>query len=477
MPFIHNLHRAPSISLHLFFFLFFCFFSQPISANMANFTLSDSQAVEAEINSTAADTIAAALRFEQSNYANGFVASDDEFYQVPRNASSNVANPGTLLKVQSDIDTSAYTLPPETALSRILFQSKTLNGIAVPASAYVLWPSCPRSQPDGYPVVGWAHGTSGLYGNGAPSHWKNLWQHFIAPYPLALQGFVVVAPDYAGLGVDKDAAGSPIVHEYLASPSQANDLFYSIQAAQSAFSELSKKFVVIGHSQGGGVAWAAAQRQAIEPVDGYLGAIAVAPVTSILDLPATNDLKEIMVAAITPGLANIFPKFNPADILSPIATKRFSLDAQIRGGSFVSTVLLSGINLLRPGWMQNEYVQAWQNLTISGGRMIGGPLLVIQGGSDRQISPETTERAVHQTSELFPEARLQYATFPGADHVSTMFASQRLWLEWIVARFAGEEEVKKGCHRSVFESARPSKSYQKVLNWFLEPATQLYQAP
>lgn len=180
MPFIHNFHRAPSISLHLFFFLFFFFFSQPVSANMANFTLSDSQAVEAEINSTAADTIAAALRFEQSNYANGFVASDDEFYQVPRNASSNVASPGTPLKVQSDVDTSAYTLPPETALSQILFQSKTLNGIAVPASAYVLWPSSPRSQPDGYPVVGWAHGTSGLYGNGAPSHWKNLWQHFIA---------------------------------------------------------------------------------------------------------------------------------------------------------------------------------------------------------------------------------------------------------------------------------------------------------
>lgn len=127
--------------------------------------------------------------------------------------------------------------------------------------------------------------------------------------------------------------------------------------------------------------------------------------------------------------------------------------------------------------MQNRYVQDWQNITISGGKMIGGPLLVIQGGSDRQISPETTERAVQQTSELFPEVRLQYATFPGVDHVPTMFASERLWLEWIAARFAGEEEVKKGCQRSVFESARPSKSYQKVLNWFLEPATQLYQAP
>lgn len=216
---------------------------------MSNFTLSETQAREAEINSVVADTIATALRFEQSSYANGSVA-DDEFYQVPRNTSN--ASPGTLLKVQSDVDTSAYTLPPQTALSRIIFQSKTINGTLIPASAYVLWPVCPRAQPDGYAIVGWAHGTSGLYGNAAPSHWKNLWQHFIAPYPLATQGYVVVAPDYAGLGIEKDAAGTPIIHEYLAAPSHANDLFYSIQAAQSAFSGALQAICHYGTFSGGG---------------------------------------------------------------------------------------------------------------------------------------------------------------------------------------------------------------------------------
>ncbi len=232
----------------------------------------------------------------------------------------------------------------------------------------------------------------------------------------------------------------------------------------------------MGHSQGGGAVWAAAQRQAIEPVDGYLGAIAVAPVTSVLDLPPENPFKVIVGAAIIPGLANIFPKFNPLEVLTPLATRRFSLDAQIRGGSFLSTVLLSGIDLFRCDWTQNEYVQAWQRLTVNGGKMIGGPLLVIQGESDQQITPETTGRAVDQTCELFPEAKLQYATFPGVEHTPTMFASQRLWLGWIADRFSGLE-VKRGCHRSVFKSARPQKSYQKVLNWYLEPTTQPYQAP
>lgn len=72
--------------------------------------------------------------------------------------------------------------------------------------------------------------------------------------------YVVVAADYAGLGVGKDALGKPTVHEYLASSSHAHDVFYSVQAAQTSFPELSKHFVIIGHSQGGGVAWAAAQR-------------------------------------------------------------------------------------------------------------------------------------------------------------------------------------------------------------------------
>ncbi|MCJ1424398.1 hypothetical protein MMC29_002286 [Sticta canariensis] len=465
MPFVRNLVRALTIALHLIYS------NSHETLAISNFTLSETQIKEAEINSTIADIVNEAVRFQRSRYTNGFVGND-EFYHVPSNASH--ADPGTLLKVQSDVDTTAYTLPPETALSRIMFQSKTYHGTAVAASAYILWPSSPRTQPDGYPIVSLAHGTSGLYGNAAPSHMNNLLQHFLAPYALALQGYVVVAPDYAGLGVEKDAAGTTIDHEYLVNPSAANDLFFSVQAAQSAFPELSKKFVVMGHSQGGGAAWAAAQRQATEPVNGYLGAIAISPVTSVVDLPADNSLKPLFGAAIVPRISYIFPKFNRLDLLTPIAEKRFALDKEIGGGIYVSTVLMSGIDLFQSDWTQNEYMQAWQNLTVNGGKKIGGPLLVIQGGGDVQISQETTDNAVTRTSERFPEAQLQYATFPGVDHDPILSVSQRQWMTWIDDRFAGVE-VEKGCQHSVFKSARLSTSYQKELNWFIQPATQAFQ--
>lgn len=143
------------------------------------------------------------------------------------------AAPVTVLKVEKDVDTSHFTIPPATALSRIIFQSKTLNGSLSPVSAFILWLYSPRNLIDGHPVVAWSHGTSGIAPNCAPSHYKNLWQHSLAPYQLVLQSFVVVAADYAGLGVGKDALGKPIVFEYLASSSHAHDVFSSVQATQT----------------------------------------------------------------------------------------------------------------------------------------------------------------------------------------------------------------------------------------------------
>ena len=157
-----------------------------------------------------------ALNFEQTQFANGSVYHDP-FYTADVGTESKP--PGTLFKVERDTDPSKYSLPPGTALSRFTYQSKDLKGEPVPVSAYVLWPYSPRSLPDGYQVVAWAHGTSGLAPNTAPSHLKNLWQHYLAPFPLALQGYVVIGTDYAGLGISKRADGTFIPHECKGDPS------------------------------------------------------------------------------------------------------------------------------------------------------------------------------------------------------------------------------------------------------------------
>lgn len=99
-----------------------------------------------------------------------------------------------------------------------MYQSITSNGTFVPVSAFILWPYVPRPYHRRIPFVAWAHGTSGTAPECAPLNKQNLGCHFQGLYEITLQGYAVVATDYAGLGVEHDAVGKAIVHEYLMGP-------------------------------------------------------------------------------------------------------------------------------------------------------------------------------------------------------------------------------------------------------------------
>lgn len=410
-----------------------------------------------------------ALEFEKTNRVKGSVL-EDPFYQCPSDSSQ--AAPGTLLKVEKDIDTTPYLIPAGTALSRIVYQSEKLDGKPVPVSGFILWPYAARSHPEGYQTVAWAHGATGINANHAPSNYKNLWQHFLAPYQLALQGYVVVATDYAGLGVQTDASGTPIMHEYLASPSQGSDVIHSINAARTAFPELSKHFVVIGHSQGGGAAWAVAQKAAAGHIPGYLGAIAISPYTNFLI--EESAFSPCIGAAICRAVASVLPDFDPQDILTPEGEKCVALMFQTDAGLTAAMALFYGADLLKPDWKQNPHMQEFADLTGNGGKAIQGPLLVIHGEADMMTSPAGVEVAVAKTARLFPSAQIESVWLPDVRHAPALGASQRVWMDWIADRFAGLE-VPPGRRTSRLKSARPSTVYHKEKNWYLEPARQFYQ--
>ena len=433
--------------------------------------ISDAQVQRAGITRQIADTMAAAWDFEQSTWSSGSV-QNDPFYQVPSQNAS--AAPGTLLKLEDAANISNYTLAPGTALSRILFQTRSLNGTAVPASAFVLWPYSPRRVEGGkIPVVAWAHGATGLFANAGPSHLKALSAQFAAPFTLALQGYVVVGPDYAGLGIGKDARGNTVQHEFLSNPSQANDLFYSVQAAQSAFPQLSMEFVVLGHSQGGGAAWAAAQRQAVEPVEGYLGAIAASPVTDLLALPDGGSLG-LVVMFVLYSLQNLYPEFDYHDILTPQAARRWELFLQLQAGDGVSLSLFLGIPILQPSWRQNRFLRDFIARTANGGKPIAGPLLVLQGLADSTIDPGTTTRAVQNTCNKYPQSQLQFQPWEGVTHVPVMYTSQQVWLQWIEDRFAGRQ-VPPRCVGGTHGPMLAPQRYASDPNWIVEGESALFK--
>ena len=422
---------------------------------------------------TLPDEVVKALHFEQQSQASAS-PEDDLFYSIQ--GSDVESTPGTLLKVEADTDQSKYMLPPATAMSRFIYQSRNLNGQPVPVSAFVLWPFTPRNQKDGYAVVAWAHGTSGITPESAPSKHRCLWQHFLAPYQLAAQGYVVVATDYAGLGVRVDALGRKITHEYLAGPSHANDIIYSVRAARSAFPELSKDFIVIGHSQGGFAAWSAAQRQSNDPVPGFLGAISISPGVSIV-LDHAEPLLSVLGVAISPALAAVYSDIDMDDILTESGLESLRQSQMHSLGIASSSALLMGReDLLKPNWTSNKYVQDYEFRSSIDNKSIAVPFLVFHGNEDKRLPVDKTTSAVRKLAKLCPSASIEYVTLPYTSHVSSLQASQTVWMDWIAERFAGKE-AGHGFRQRQLHPARPGSAYQTDVNWYLERATEPYHAP
>lgn len=429
------------------------------------------------IDNLTAQAIQVAIDFEQSNWAMGSVSSDP-FYCLPNNASA--VEPGSILKVEQQTDATKYTIAPNIALSRFMYQTETFNGSSVPATAYVLWPWMPKrfERISGVPVVAWGHGTSGQASECAPSHIQNLWYQYAAPFTLALQGYAVVGVDYAGLGVNKTADGKAVIHQWGASSAGANDIFYAVEAAQKAWpSQLSAEFVVMGHSQGGGVAWASAQRQSQRPASGYLGAVAGSPVTDFSAFASTPpQFIGTELAFLATTMTSMFPEFDLQDWLTPAGLEANQLIHDLGGCTAVRAESFNAprTSYIQPDWNETWYLDTFNKLVSLHGKAFAGPLLVMQGTADKVVFPQGTTAAVKATCAMMPSADLEYAMLEGATHVPALSAGQQLWLDWISDRFSGKPSAGK-CTTDTHKPALPTDAYQTNINYFLEMPLYAYE--
>lgn len=277
-----------------------------------------------------------------------------------------------------------------------------------------------------------------------------------------------------GLGVGKDASGEHIVHEYLNGPAQANDFAYSVSAAREAFSELSKRFIVMGSSQGGLAAWSLAERLVSEPMDGYLGTIASSPVTYLFDLPATEPIIPQLLLMMAPGLAANDPSFRPEQIFTAEGQRSLDTYLALKG---CNTVLFNvpTADILKYGWQNNTSVRQYQTAAGAGGMPISGPLLVIQGGADPIVYAPSVTDAVNRTKAVNPSARIEYYLLPDVTHAPAMYAGLQIYLDWIAARFSGQL-IEPGFFRHEPRPVRPGSAQQMEANWFIQNQTESWQA-
>lgn len=147
-----------------------------------------------------------------------------------------------------------------------------VQGRTAKATALVMFPKV--AQPaDGYRVVVWEHGTVGVGDSCAPSNNTVNPRFKILADTLLAAGYVVIAPDYEGLG-------TPGIHPYLNLGSEAKSAIAAVKAAKDHYgAQLNGQWMSIGQSQGGHASLGTAEFANNDT--NYKGAVAGAPASSL----------------------------------------------------------------------------------------------------------------------------------------------------------------------------------------------------
>jgi pimeloyl-ACP methyl ester carboxylesterase len=311
----------------------------------------------------------------------------------------------------------------------VLYSSRTPQGAKDAVSGSV---SVPKGKPPkgGWPVITWAHGTTGVADICAPSRDyagspANTGESYINGDLSAWlrAGYAVVRTDYEGLG-------TPGRHPYLIGTSEGRSVLDIVAAARQLDPKISKRYLIAGHSQGGQAAlFAAGLASSWQPKLKLRGTVAFAPASHIADqeslLPAltTPSALTALAATIVYGAATQSSAIHPSQLFSdPVLQFYPLLDSQCLsrlaapdelGGIPPSQLERSGADLsaLRP-------VLAAMNPLVK----TSAPILIPQGESDTTVFPFYTNKI---KDELIANGdQVTYKTYPGVDHVGVVTAGE-----------------------------------------------------
>lgn len=173
---------------------------------------------------------------------------------------------------QSEVKYNLDVLEEASQINVMTYLMPNVQGKSSKATALVMFPKTPQPQ-GGWRTVVWSHGTTGIGDSCAPSN-NVLNERFeILAKSLLAAGYVIVAPDYEGLGTSG-------IHPYLNLESAANSALYAVKAVQEKYkTNFSKSWMSIGQSQGGHASLGIAEYANQNP--DFKGAVATAPASSL----------------------------------------------------------------------------------------------------------------------------------------------------------------------------------------------------
>lgn len=301
------------------------------------------------------------------------------------------------------------------------------NQSHVPVTGVVVVPNTPPPA-DGYPIVSWAHGTTGTGDVCAPSNNPPFGPPRLAE--LLAAGFAFVGTDYYG----QDGFQPGAVHPYLVGEIEGRNVLDAARAAHNGFGG-GNRVVTWGYSQGGHASlWARAIADDYAPDLDLLGSVAFAPVTDIGTFVTPGLRNSGLVALpieVVKGWSTGYKQVEFEDVLVPDAAEKARLTVQSCFGDFST----------RPGTPIGTYfrsdptnITAWSEaLKLNDAPAVGGaPLFITHAAPDDVVPVTGTDAFVeHVCAE---RSDVQYIREPQGNHGTAYIYYLDQTIAWTVAR-------------------------------------------
>ena len=341
--------------------------------------------------------------------------------------------PGTIVATEPF----TYEGPPNRAW-RVAYTSRSIDDRPIVVTGLVIIPTG-TPPPGGWPVVSWAHGTTGIGDLCAPS---------VASSPMTpargmlSAGFALVATDYEGLGT----IGR---HPYLVGASEARStLDIALAASRVPDWNLSRRVAVWGHSQGGHAALFTPTIAAeYEPDLALVAVVAGAPPTGLDLLDLEGGASSLRPLTVFVALA--FNAIDPVGAPLDAALTETGIEVALTASQFCSAQVHAAVDALPPGAAitKSDPSDDWRALLRANDPLhietpSKIPTLVIHGSADDLIPVAGSISLLRTYCDIGRPTELWVGE--GADHSSIVNITFPMMTRWIAARFAGSDLVPPG---------------------------------